>query len=310
MPFDLKTCKWVVWGYTSKNPHTHGWIHAGLFRALEAMGRKPLWLDQSFDVSVIDFENTFFIGQNDSVEGMPLREDCFYAIHNAYGSPCMPLFNNLKMISFGVHLSTNERAKYHLAPEVPFYFAKPHNYMGIRWATDLLPNEIAANKPSFAFNLESREVNYVGTTHPDYWEQLAPFAKACSENCIDFRTYGGYSDRRVSIEENIALVKRSYLAPAIQPRFQVENGYVPCRIFKNISYGQFGLTNSHYVNALFGGKLIYNANPRELFYEARERLSAMPLERLHGLMDEVAESHTYLNRIAAIEKAAHVTLEM
>jgi hypothetical protein len=74
-------------------------------------------------------------------------------------------------------------------------------------------------------------------------------------------------------------------------------------MFKNISYGQFGITNNKRVNDIFGNKLIYNPDSYKLYYEAKERLASMQVTELHALMDEVAKKHTYLNRIDAVIKA-------
>ena len=66
----------------------------------------------------------------------------------------------------------------------------------------------------------------------------------------------------MTIEENVKLIQESILAPAIQTDWQVENGYIPCRIFKNISYGKMGVTNNPTVNKLFNDKIntIYKNN--------------------------------------------------
>ena len=34
------------------------------------------------------------------------------------------------------------------------------------------------------------------------------------------------------------LIQESIIAPALQTDWQVEHEYIPCRIFKNISYGK------------------------------------------------------------------------
>jgi len=106
------------------------------------------------------------------------------------------------------------------------------------------------------------------------------------------------------VEENVRLIQESYIAPAINIPYQTEVGYIPCRIFKNISYGQFGVTNSSAVYDFFKGRVIYNSDPYRLFYDARERLPEVPLSLLHSLMDEVAKKHTYLNKIDALMKSA------
>jgi hypothetical protein len=174
----------------------------------------------------------------------------------------------------------------------------------MRWGTDLLPYEIEANKPTRVFNSDSREINYIGTVDPLKEITMSGFVRACRENGIKFNTYGGFNKKEhPSIQEHVELVKRSYMAPAIQGMDQVESGYISCLLFKSISAGQYGITHSPYANALFGNRLIYEPDGYKLFYHARERLQDIRLEELHTLMDIVAMEHTYLNKISAIEKA-------
>ena len=59
-------------------------------------------------------------------------------------------------------------------------------------------------------------------------------------------------------------------------------------IFKNISYGQMGVTNSLRVYELFEGKIVYDPDTKELFRKACERLKTFTQEDLYELMDFVA----------------------
>ena len=90
------------------------------------------------------------------------------------------------------------------------------------------------------------------------------------------------------------------MAPALQGSWQCKQGYIPCRIFKNISYGALGMTNSKTVYELFEGKIIYNESAHQLFYDAQERLKTWTLEDQFALMDLVRDKHTYLNRIESL----------
>jgi len=87
------------------------------------------------------------------------------------------------------------------------------------------------------------------------------------------------------------------MAPALQGEWQCTNGYIPCRIFKNISYGQMGITNSQTVADLFNYKIIYNHKVYQLLLDAREQLPKVTREQIYELMDLVRDKHTYLNRI-------------
>jgi hypothetical protein len=304
--FNIDTCKWIMWG--ARNPyHTHGHVHEAFLRALKFLGKEALWLEKGDDLSQIDFSNTCFITMNGVFLGIPRRKDCFYVVHNAdlFVSQCL---KGNDLLNFGVHCSTNKYADnvVNLGPDI--YFDRLHRTMSFRWGTDLLPHEIEANKPIQVFNTESRVVNYIGTIDENRRLGIENFRRACAENGIGFEHFGGFNNEKgtdsvVSIEENVRLIRDSYMAPTLQREDQVNQGFIPCRLFKNISYGQFGITHSKYANDLFGGRLVYNPDTYRLFYDAKERLQSTPLAELHSLMDEVAKKHTYLNKIEGIMQA-------
>jgi hypothetical protein len=329
---DLDNCRFVVWGF--KNDYrTHSHIHEAFYRTLKLSGKSVLWLDSKDDLN-IDFSNTFFITEHEAAkDGMPLRDDCFYTIHglnddlvlkdkmsSIFKKPYEDIKNRLGWNvyhdfshSHGLGGTVLKRGGELICPvsladaveldeDVMFYPKERH--IDFRWATDLLPYEIEAYKPSKVFRDDSSVINYVGTLWFVNEKEIAAFKKACDENNIRFELTGAGTHGVISVEDNIRLVRESYMAPAISGSHHLTEGYAPCRIFKNISYGQFGITNSARVNKIFGGKLIFNPNPYQLFYEARERLKSVSLSELHSLMDEVAQKHTYLNRLSAILTAA------
>ncbi len=83
--------------------------------------------------------------------------------------------------------------------------------------------------------------------------------------CIRLLTYkGGFGTTNISPDENMKVIQQSYIAPTIQCAWQVQNHYVPCRMFKNISYGKMGITNNKYVYELFDKKIIHSENIEEL----------------------------------------------
>ena len=92
------------------------------------------------------------------------------------------------------------------------------------------------------------------------------------------------------------------MAPSIQCDFQVKKGYIPCRIFKNISYGKMGITNSATTNEYFNNELVYNNNVSKLFEQSFNIITNNKTnwELLEKHMQQVAEKHTYLNRCQAL----------
>ena len=115
------------------------------------------------------------------------------------------------------------------------------------WATDLLPHEIEDN-----MNLvrkgqvpkESKTAVFVGSrsggVHGNDTE-LRKFQEGCSKVGIQFTCHTSTSINNAAAQK---LIQDCQVAPTIVGTWQKDKGYIPCRIFKTISYGHFGLTNS------------------------------------------------------------------
>jgi hypothetical protein len=324
--------KLIVWGF--KNLYsTHSHIHDGLYRALRFMGKDAQWIDEHSHVDV-NQPGTMFITNHDVACQLPVRDDCFYMIHGGSDSAeCRARFGGLRnYLTWNVFIDwvyayddsqpfgrrpINRPEAIWVGEDAPFYPSTKH--MDFRWATDLTPPEIEANKRGAqVLNTGSKVINYVGT----YWRvnetEIAAFERACANGGIELRHLGagqvsGFSylgrSNVVSLEDNVRLVRESYFAPAIVGSHHLTEGYAPCRIFKNISYGQFGVTNSEKVQRLFGGRLIHDDDPYRLFFTARERLASVSQAELHSLMDLVAQKHTYVNRLEAVFKAVELISE-
>ena len=122
---------------------------------------------------------------------------------------------------------------------------------------------------------------------------------------IEYKNYGGTfnkdSDKNKSFQENMQLIQESIIAPALQSGWQIANEYIPCRIFKNISYGKMGITNNKAVNKLFNNKLIYSENIEELIEQGLEfEKRNDKFYKIKELMIEIRDNHTYINRIQYI----------
>jgi hypothetical protein len=298
MSFDIDTCKFCVWGFHSSLPYdTFRHIHEAFYRALlyKFPTRSVSWLDNQDSIAGIDFDNTFFITMNYGVDGIPVRDDCFYAVHNIE-EKAQTLLAGKAVLDYGVFTSETGRSGIELAKDT----YQNGTTVVFRWGTDLLPHEIQANKPCKVFNQDSRVINYVGTNAGEYRINISRFAQAAWEGGILLRPIGGLSGEPVSIEENVRLIKESYMAPALCIPWQLGAGMIPCRVFKNISYGQFPITNSLVVKNFLNGNAIQNEDSRQLFFDAQRDLKYVPLKELHALMDEVAKHHTYLNKIDAL----------
>src|SRR5690606_26820974 len=102
------------------------------------------------------------------------------------------------------------------------------------WATDLLPDEIDEIKRTRAELTQKPIVSWVGSVGGGFFgnkPEIKEFKRACNENNIRFKQASN-----MPMEQTINFIASSTMAPALQGVWQCEKGYIPCRVFKNISY--------------------------------------------------------------------------
>ena len=285
--------KVILWGH-KLHSHTHSYIHYAFYKAFSHLGYTTHWLDNSDNISGIDFSDSLFITEGQVDEKIPLRSDCRYILHNCTSTKYKNLIEQGNCIILQVYTHDCLPRNVQKAQDC-IYYDVGDKCIYMPWATDLLPHEIDAIKNNIASVKKENKIFFIGSIGAGRFgnsPQIDLFKKACKKSGIQFQHAGSISEA-----ENIRLTQKSYMAPALQGEWQCTVGYIPCRIFKNISYGQLGITNSETVYNLFNKKIVYNPDAYQLFYDARNRLQNVKTSELHELMDFVRDNHTYLNRI-------------
>lgn len=125
--------------------------------------------------------------------------------------------------------------------------------------------------------------------------ELQQYAQEATQENLHFRV--------LRVPENVArnAIVSSFTAPAVQGDWQVDKGYIPCRIFKNISYGRFAGTNNPTVSQLFGDyALPFDLDVKKLFHKEIEKELKLTQEQMDAVVNFVKTEHTYLNRIQRI----------
>ena len=291
----------VIWGHI--NTHTHRFIHGAFAKAFRHLGFQTFQLDNDSNLSNMDFANTLFITEGQVDQNIPLIETSYYLVHNCKMEKYVnniPIRNILILQVFTTDCLSFEKINNEFC-----YFEngsenKP-SVLYMPWATDILPHEIDVNIVKLLKNEIqcNNKVNYVGILtdwyHIPHWDEVKKF---CNENNIEYQ----YSSD-ISSEKNMEIIQTSLVAPAVQCDWQVAHGYIPCRIFKNISYGKMGLTNSKIVYELFSKKIFYHPDICELMkigLDFEKNDVEHKKEIVIPLMEYVKEKHTYLNRIQVI----------
>jgi hypothetical protein len=295
----MKFKKVIIWGYPL-NTHTHSYIHASFYKAFKSMGYDTYWFsDENYDD--IGFDECLFITAGEQEKNIPLNKNSYYVLHNVDGKKYID--KECKILVLQVNTKTDEFFKSEIINDYTFIKKDTIDTLYTCWATDLLPSEIDLD---LAKNIQNpKSCLWIGTFGDSTGiyqngTELDPFFNSCNENGIDVIKINPWSSP-VSFEQNRNMVNSSYISPTIQGPWQIENEYIPCRIFKNISYGHMGYVNSPSVNSLFNEELIYSRDTIELFNKSIEfKNSPDHIEKLRYLMNEVKEKHTYVNRIKQI----------
>jgi hypothetical protein len=290
----------VIWGH-KLHTHTHSYIHNAFFKTFTYLGYKTHWFDMKDSINNVKFENTLFLTEGQVDHNIPLRNDGYYILHNCkmdkYKS--LPKKNILILQVYTHDVLKRDCIK---IDDCIYYSPMTENsyaILYIPWATDLHPEEINQNIETLGKTPAKDQIVMVGTKVPE-WKQIEDF---CNANRILYKVVGGKESVKVDIDTNKQQTHESLLAPSIQMKWQVENGYIPCRIFKNISYGKMGITNNETVYHLFKQKILYHPDIKEclamgLAFEKKD--AEYKKNILIPLMEFVRDKHTYLHRIQTI----------
>lgn len=298
------------------------------------MGHDVEWLDDTVESSVAPFaEGTVFLLEGQVDIHVPKRADCFYILHccdkkkylNA-GIPesnilCYNVLDYRQGKSYGPAMVGEEVAgrwwNRFIGYEVPetVRLAVDNwtpgrngegNSLHFPWATDLLPHEIEFNMQNLEriAAIPKTGVHFTGynTTIQCEYERLVR-----DQFGIPYTSLGGYEHRNVSVEENVYRTQTSLFAPAVQADYQQGCGYLPCRIFKNLSYGAFGVTNNPGVADFFknylGRAVLYDLDLATLTQKAIARAGSRDFEGERDAMRFIRDEHTYINRVEALKAA-------
>jgi hypothetical protein len=331
--------KVIIWGYPL-HTHTQSYLHACWAKIFKALGKETFWFhDKEFeDPSKFSYKNCLFIAEGFQDEKIPLEPSSIYFVNfciypQKYLRSGARLFeirfkleefhdcNNDWNLKDGSHTLTNlsEDVLYEslqtnigVAPEFRGPVAAPMNYEAVymQWPTDLLPWEI---------NLEDAEkehepvVHYVGTPYGN--PRLEKFKEVLKKKNIEFIQHNPWV-KPISFEEGRDFIQKSILAPDFRPEGSDEDrqkygekngknhlaiGYIPCRLFKNISYGHLPLTDSPHAVELFGEAVVFEKDIESLVEKGLE--AQKDIERKKRAMRMIAERHTYLQRARDLLRA-------
>jgi len=281
--------KIIVWGLPLHS-HTHSYIHHAFARASMAMGYETCWVENSEKSNELVRHDDIVISCGVADSFLLYKKGVNYVLHNS----------DRDDLRDGSHLNLQVYTTDVLNRETEnlgdlTFWQSSNRTLYQPWATDLLPNEIASVTPVNASN-QSNEVIWIGSImggEQGNYEEISRYASLCDMKGNVFKVARG-----TSIEGNIEAIRMSRHSPAIQGKWQVEKGYVPCRIFKNISYGRMSLTNSRTVADLL--ELDFCKDIDELYEKSESVALGCESSITRSKMKLVSDKHTYINRLEKI----------
>ena len=282
-----------IWGWPLHS-HTHSYIHNGFFRAAQHLGLRAVWLDNVQGAGDWLPPNTLFITETQVDSHIPLRQDCFYALHNCDAEK----YRGMRTMSIQC-LITSARGEPFLGKP---WLLRDGAGLFMPWATDLLPPEIDEHAARLETLWAQRgpDAAFVGYFIQDPWVRAEAHLKTRG---VSLSKCGGFGLRNVSVDENVRRIQGSRIAPALQSEEQVQRGYLPCRILKNISYGALGITNNPAVERLFGPELFSKLIVGSSIEDALDKglAASMDFAVQRELMAHIRDNHTFVNRLQEVE---------
>ncbi len=323
----LEYSKIIIWGYPLGS-HTQSYVHEGYYRAFKYAGYDTYWFDDNNFPNNFDYNNSLFIGEGFADKNIPINKTSCYLIMHCpspikYQEAGRYIDVRMAGQNFKDHVHEYSLDKQKAIKVGPAMYFEPKTQNKILIQNEYVNYEIddfdklyiswATNKLPIEFNYEDiyaqREniINFCGSIsqsgNNENYSTLLPFILECQKNGIRFIHNCPWSNP-LSNEEIIKRAHQSLITVDIRGPKHLKEGIVTCRIFKNISYGHLGLTNSKTIYEELEGHCLYSSDTAELFHIGM--FNKNNFDFIKKSMKYVKENHTYINRINSIINALNL----
>lgn len=317
--------KIIIWGYPIHS-HTHSYIHEAFYRTFKHLDYDVYWFHDGDYPSDFDYNNCIFWTEGFADRNIPLNTTSTYFVHvcpspRKYLDAGVKKFidvrynhiwhkdhvyeytldkKSVEKIGPGCYYERAKNDKVLVKNDYHDYLIDDYDKLYVTWATNLLPEE---------FNLDDADIkreniiyfsgNVSSSGRCENSSNFDPFIDESRKSGIPFIINDPFNNP-LSNDEVVRRTKISILGVDIRGPEHVRNGYVPCRVFKSISWGHLGMTNSPEVYAELDGNCLLETDTRLLFHLTMEKRHDLNFVR--NAMLYVKENHTYVNRINSIMK--------
>lgn len=293
----------VIWGLKYRY-HTQRHIHKAFYKNAKKIGYESVWLEDTKNNSkkikdgdliistegygkMVPKKNTF------EEYNLPIKDKVFYCLHN-YQNFYTEKIKSENLIKLQVYNDVDGAKDADVKIDEARFFNTKTRTLFQPWGTDLLPEEFKKpiyNKNSFVF--------WIGNIWNDKenrgnLNEITELKNILKENNLKFIKIKIIPDFL-----HVLLIRRSRIAPAIGGNYQVKVNYLPCRMFKNISYGQLGISNIRKFTELFGDNSVRGDTIEKLI---NNTLSLSKQDYLSKILaqQEIVKKYTYEHAIKNI----------
>jgi len=301
--------KCILWGYPL-HTDTYSYVHEGFKKALERAGHQVHWFHDGEYPSHADFdyEDSVFFTEGYADKNIPVLASCVYYVHVCV-KPEKYLGNCKKLIDVRYHQDSMENDNYEFHHNLSDFEEldtgvcvdrissreKGYEIAYLAWATDLLPEEFDEEW----VNIQRENIWYfVGSISHEGRFKNAHLIQEFGSLCAKMGVKTGWSNpwtNPLDGEVMRGLMQKSFLNPDLRNDTHKRWGTKTCRVFKTMSYGSLGLTNSPKLAEFAGPEVICRENIEELFEAGLRHRDDKGL--ILRQMQYTREHHTYVNRI-------------
>lgn len=291
----MKINKVVIWGLKNER-HSHKYIQKGFYENFTRIGFSTIWLDDKIKSRDYVEENDLLICVDVASKYLPVKSNVNYVLHNI--SPEKIGISD-RFIQIQVHSN-----------------GVTGNPVGIPWITWDKDARILYQPWGVAMEPIKWQLPHPNTLNNEYWvgsiwnnnfnqgnsELIYQYSTILEEYGIKFRQVGTtsrFQPNGVSEEKAIKLVNKSPIGAAVVGNWQKHNGYVPCRLFKNISSGAIPSSNAEFSLGLGKNGGIFEDN-LEILIQKVLKMSYQEKREIVNLSQETILKYTYKENIHRI----------
>jgi hypothetical protein len=322
----------VIWGFPLYS-HTHSFIHYGWMKAFTALGYETYWWDDINHPPNVDIRDALVISEGYALKELPIHDSNVYMVNICVqpeeflerGARIIDIRNIVRKADCWNYRYTWKDKEAGLQKLGPYaYYETLSNFddlklqpkgikasyeaLYIYWATDLLPYEIRMYDW-----IRFKQVVYIGTNTTANHGELATLKRVLEKRGLKFILKNPFKEK-VTFRENFNHVVQSIIAPDIRgsgfippagpDSAHLTSGYVPCRIFKHMSYAKAGAINSPLVQDFFAKDGIEIACDLDLEILVEKAIVAeRDRQKVRANLEYVKKNHTYVNRVQDLLKA-------